>query len=234
MSEPVTFESSGDVAIIRLDDGKANALAPAILTALGSALDQAEEEDQAVLLLGRPGRFSAGFDLGVMREGGPAAAKEMVSAGARLAVRIARHPAPVVIGCTGHALAMGAVLLTAADTRIGAQGDFKLGFNEVAIGMTTPIFLLELARERLSKRHFMRAVVQSEIYAPDEAVDAGLLDSTTTPEALEATALGEATRLAKLPRTAYVRTRALARGAALDLIESTLESDLASAFPSRG
>jgi len=233
MTEPVTLETSGDVAIIRLDDGKANAISPTVLSALGTALDQAEEANQAVLLLGRPGRFSAGFDLGVMREGGPEAAHALVGGGARLAVRIARHPAPVVIGCTGHALAMGAVLLTAADTRIGAQGDFKIGFNEVAIGMTTPIFLLELARERLSKRHFTRAVVQSEIHGPDEAVDAGLLDATAAPDALEATALAEAERLAKLPRGAYVRTRALARRATLELIESTLEADLASAFPSR-
>lgn len=233
MSEPVTLESSGDVAVIRLDDGKANAIGPAVLSALGTALDQAEEAGQAVLLLGRPGRFSAGFDLSVMREGGPSAALEMVTGGARLALRLASYPAPVIIGCTGHALAMGAVLLTAADTRIGAQGDFKIGFNEVAIGMTTPVFLLELARERLSKRHFMRAVVQSEIYGPEEAVDAGLLDSTTTAEALEATALAEAARLAKLPRAAYVRTRALARGAAIELIESTLESDLSRAFPAR-
>jgi len=234
MSEPVSLESTGDVAIIRLDDGKANAIAPAVLSALGSALDQAEEAGQAILLLGRPGRFSAGFDLRVMREGGPEAALELVRGGAQLALRIARYPAPVVIGCTGHALAMGAVLLTAADTRIGARGDFKLGFNEVAIGMATPSFLLELARERLSKRHFMRATVQSEIYGPDDAVDAGLLDSTTAPDALEATALAEAQRLAKLPRAAYVRTRALARGTALELIESTLESDLAGAFGSAG
>lgn len=232
MSEPVTLKSSGDVAIIRFDDGKANAISPAVLSALNSALDQAEEAGHAVVLLGRPGRFSAGFDLRVMREGGPSAALELVAGGARLALRIARHPAPVVIGCTGHALAMGAVLLTAADTRIGALGDFKLGFNEVAIGMTTPIFLLELARERLSKRHFIRAVVQSEIYGPEDAVDAGLLDSTTTADALEDTAVAEAARLAKLPRAAYVRTRALARGSALELIESTLESNLAGMFPS--
>jgi enoyl-CoA hydratase len=234
MSESVTIQSSGDVAIIRIDDGKANALGPAVLSALGSALDQAEESGQAVLLLGRPGRFSAGFDLIVMREGKPGAALEMVTGGGRLAMRIASFPAPVVIGCTGHALAMGAVLLAAADTRIGAQGAFKLGFNEVSIGMTTPIFLMELARERLSKRHFLRAVVQSEIYGPEEAVDAGLLDSTTTPEALEATALAEAERLAKLPRAAYTGTRALARGAALERIKATLASDLAGAFPSRG
>lgn len=234
MSEPVSLETSGDVAIIRLDDGKANAISPAVLSALNSALDQAEEAQQAILLLGRPERFSAGFDLGVMREGGAKAALDLVGGGARLALRLARHPAPVVIGCTGHALAMGAVLLCAADTRIGAQGDFKLGFNEVAIGMTTPVFLVEMARERLSKRHFLRAVVQAEIYGPDEAVDAGLLDSTAPVETLEDTALAEATRLAKLPRAAYVHTRARARGAALERIESTIESDLAGMFPSGG
>lgn len=234
MSETVSFESTGDVAILRLDDGKANAISPDVLAALGEALDQAEDAGQAVLLLGRPGRFSAGFDLGVMREGGPEAGRALVTGGAHLAVRLARFPAPVVVGCTGHALAMGAVLLMAGDSRIGTAGDFKIGFNEVAIGMTTPIFLLELARERVSKRHFMRAVVQAEIYAPDAAVDAGFLDRTVDAGELEGVALAEAERLAKLPRGAYVRTRALLRGATLEHIEATLEADLAGAFPAGG
>jgi enoyl-CoA hydratase len=231
LADSVSFESAGDVAIVRLDDGKANAVSPTVLEALGAALDQAEEAGQAVLILGRPGRFSAGFDLSVLRDGGPGAGRALVTGGANLALRLARFPAPVVIGCTGHALAMGAVLLMAADTRIGATGDFKLGFNEVAIGMTTPIFLLELARERISKRHFMRAIVQAEIYGPEAALDAGFLDQTTEPAQLEACALEEAARLAKLPRGAYVRTRALARGAALDNIEATLEADMGGAFP---
>lgn len=229
--ENVTLESAGDVAVIRLDDGKANAVSPAVLAAIGTALDQAEEAGQAVLLLGRPGRFSAGFDLSVLREGGPSAGRALVTGGAQLALRLARFPAPVVIGCTGHALAMGAVLLMAADTRIGAAGDFKIGFNEVAIGMTTPIFLLELARERISKRHFVRAVVQAEIYSPGTGVDAGFLDQTVDAAQLEAEALAEAARLAKLPRAAYVRTRGLLRGATLDHIEATLEADMAGAFP---
>jgi enoyl-CoA hydratase len=232
MSESVSLESSGDVAIIRLDDGKANALSPGVLGAVDSALDQAEEAGQSVLLTGRPGRFSAGFDLAVMREGGADAAREMVSTGARLALRLARFPAPVVIASNGHALAMGAVLLMAADTRIGAEGSFKIGFNEVAIGMTTPLFLVELARERISKRHFVRAVVQSEIYLPVDAVDAGFLDRVVAEDALFDEALAEALRLAKLPRAAYVRTRARVRGAALEAIDAQLESDMAGAFPS--
>jgi len=232
MSDPVSLESSGGVAIVHLDDGKANALSPAVIEALGKALDQAEEAGQAVVLTGRPERFSAGFDLGVMRDGGPDAARALVAAGARLALRVARFPAPVVIACNGHALAMGAVLLVAADTRIGTEGEFKIGFNEVAIGLTTPLFLVELARARLSKRHFLRAVVQSEVYAPADATDAGFLDRAVAADALLDVAVGEAERLAKLPRAAYLRTRARAWGAVLDEVEGSLESDLAGAFPS--
>jgi enoyl-CoA hydratase len=231
MSDAVTFEASGDVAIIRLDDGKANALSPVVLAAINTALDRAEDAGLAVLLTGRPGRFCAGFDLGVMREGGPSAARAMVTSGAELALRIARFPAPVVIGSTGHALAMGAVLLMAADSRIGAEGEFKIGFNEVAIGMTTPVFLAEFARARMPNTEFIRGTVQAKIYAPDAAVVAGFYDQVTASEQLMDLALAETRRLAKLPRGAYVRTRAIVRGAALDHIEMTLAADLASGFP---
>ena len=111
MPEAVSYERSGDVAVVTIDDGKANALSPDRMREIHGALDRAEKDGAAVLLVGRPGRFSAGFDLGVMTKGGADAARAMVQQGAELAVRIARHPAPVVIGCTGHALAMGAVLL---------------------------------------------------------------------------------------------------------------------------
>lgn len=231
MSDAVTYETSGDVAIIRLDDGKANALSPSLLAALNTALDQAEEAELAVLLTGRPGRFCAGFDLAVMREGGPGAARAMVTSGAELALRIARFPAPVVIASTGHALAMGAVLLMAADSRIGAEGEFKIGFNEVAIGMTTPIFLVEFARGRMPNTEFIGATVQAKIYTPEGAVSAGFYDQTATSEQLADRALAEAERLAKLPRRAYVGTRAIVRGAAIELIEKTLAADLATGFP---
>ena len=232
MSDSVRYELSGDVAILRIDDGKANALAPAIIAAIQGGLQRAEKEAGAVLLTGRPGRFSAGFDLGVFQTGGPEAARRMVAAGAELAVQITRHPTPVVIACNGHALAMGAVLLLAADLRIGASGDFKIGFNEVAIGMAAPIFLVEFARERLSKRHLQRATVQAEIYSPEAAVDAGFLDRVAAPGDLFAGALEEAQRLAQLPRAAFARTRGTVRREMLERIEATLVEDLAGAFPS--
>jgi enoyl-CoA hydratase len=225
MSQAVFIESAGDVSVIRIDDGKANALPPEVIAALQAALDQAQEAEHAVLLTGRPGKFCAGFDLGIMRSGGLDAAREMVTAGAQLALRLARFPAPVVIGATGHALAMGAVLLLTADTRIGAEGEFKIGFNEVAIGMATPHFLAEFARERLSKRHYMRAVLQAEIYSPGGAVDAGFLDRCVPEAILFDEALAEAQRLAKLPRGAYAKTRKIIRAAALKEIENGLAAE---------
>ncbi len=231
MSDSVQYELAGDIAILRIDDGKANALDSLIIDSLHDGLRRAEKEAAAVLLTGRAGRFSAGFNLGVLRAGGPDVARGLVTAGAELAMHVARHPTPVVIACNGHALAMGAVLLLAADLRIGASGDFKIGFNEVAIGMAAPVFLVEFARERLSKRHLQRATVQAEIYSPESAVDAGFLDRVVAPDDLFAGALEESQRLGQLPRGPFVRTRGLVRGDVLERIESTLADDMARAFP---
>ena len=214
------------LAVLRLDDGKANALSHAAIDALHAALDRAEKEAGAVCLLGRPGRFCAGFDLAVMRSG-PEPMRRLVTAGAELLLRMAVHPLPIAIGCTGHALAAGALLLLAADSRTGARGEFKIGLNEVAIGMPLPVFAYELARERLSKRHWLRATAQAELYAPEAAVDAGYLDAVCEPSALAETALSEARRMAELPQPAFRRTKAAVRGGLVAEIRATLAEDMA-------
>jgi len=227
MPDPILAYALEDrVAVLRLDDGKANALSPAVIEALDSALDRTEKDAGAVCLLGRPGRLSAGFDLAVMRSG-PEPMRKLVTAGAELCLRMAVHPLPIVIGCTGHALAAGALLLLSADARIGARGDFKIGLNEVAIGMSLPIFAYELARERLSKRHLLRAAAQAELYAPDAAVDAGFLDSVCEPEEVAPAALAEARRLAALPQPAFARTKAALRGGMVASLRATLAEDMA-------
>ncbi len=226
MGEPaVRYELKEKAAVVRFDDGKANALSPALIEQLHGALDRAEKDARAVLLVGRPGRFSAGFDLAIMRQGGDAMSS-LVTAGAELALRIYEFPCPVVAACTGHAIAMGAILLLASDTRIGAEGDFKIGLNEVAIGMGLPIFAVELARERLSKRHLTRATAEAEIYAPAAAVDAGFLDRVTAPDALFGEALAEAQRLAELPTAAHRMTKLRVRGDAVRRIRATLDEDM--------
>jgi len=214
------------VAVLRLDDGKANALSRETIAAIETALDRAEKEARAVLLLGREGRFSAGFDLAVMRSG-IEPMRGLVTAGADLLLRIALHPLPILVGCTGHALAAGALLLLAADFRIGARGEFKIGLNEVAIGMRLPIFGYELARERLSKRYLVRAALQAELFDPEGAVAAGFLDRTCDAAALAETALAEARRLAALAQPAYSRTKAGLRGGLVAGIRATLAEDMA-------
>ncbi len=225
MSEDaISYELRDSVAVIRIDDGRVNALSPVLIEALGKALDRAEHEARALLLVGRPGRFSAGFDLSIMRQGGDAVGS-LVTAGGELALRLYGFPLPVVMGCTGHAIAMGAILLLAADLRIGAAGDFKIGLNEVSIAMTLPVFGVEFGRERLSRRHQTRAVVTAEIYDPAGAADAGFLDRVTSPESLWDEALAEAGRLAALDPTAYRNTKERLRREAMARIRRSLAGD---------
>ena len=179
-----------------------------------------------MVLLGRDGRFSGGFDLKTMQAGADPA-RRLVAGGALLAARLAASPLPIVIGCGGHALAMGALLLLGADVRIGAEGDFKIGLNEVAIGLTLPDFAVEFANERLSKRHLLRATTTAELYAPAEACDAGYLDRVVAPGQLESEAMAEAARLAELPRHAFAGTKQVLRGAMVGRIRAGLEKNLA-------
>jgi len=226
MTETLSYRLDGDVAVLTMDDGKANALSHALIAALGEALGRAEAEAGAVALLGREGRFCAGFDLSVMRAG-PAAARGLVTAGAELLLRLYEFPRPTVIGAGGHALAAGALLLCAADTRIVARGDFKIGLNEVTIGMALPIFGIELARDRLSKRHYTAAVLQARLYDGDGAVEAGYADRAVAPDAVESEALDAARALAQLPHGAHANTKRKVRAALVARIRESLAEDMA-------
>lgn len=206
------FELNDDVAVLKIDDGKANAVSHDFIEALTHGLDRARADAKAVLIVGRPGRFCAGFDLSIIREGGEATAN-LLAAGCGMLKAVYTHPQPVVIACTGHALAAGALLLLTADSRIGAAGDFKIGLNETAIGMTLPPFALALAEDRISRRHLTSATVQAEIYDPMGAVDAGYLDAVVEDDDLLSTALAEAQKLADLPGEAYAQTKTRLRQA---------------------
>jgi enoyl-CoA hydratase len=217
----VSCELEESLAIVRVDDGKANALSPDLVGAIDKALDRAEKEARCLVIVGRPGRFSAGFDLGVMRAGGDAV-RVMVGSGAELALRLYGFPIPVVMACTGHALAMGAVLLLTADTRLGVAGEFRIGLNEVGIGMSLPVFAVELARDRLSPRHLTRAVLEAEIYTPPAAVEAGYLDRVVASEALLDEARSEGQRLSELDLGAHYSTKRRLRGEAIRRIRGSL------------
>ena len=226
MSDAVVYELQDSVAVLRVDDGKANAFSFALIDALHAALDRAEKEAKAVAWIGRAERFSGGFDLGVMRGGDLAAVGKLVAAGGRLALRLYEAPLPIVLGCTGHALAMGAVALLAADLRVGPLGDFKIGLNEVAIGLTLPTFATELARARLSPRHLQRAAVLAEVYDGPGAVEAGFLDLVAPADKVEGVAIEAASRLAALHLGAHHATKRRVRKSAIAVLRKSLDEDL--------
>lgn len=227
MSERVHYEKDGEISIIRLDDGKANALSPAMWEELNAALDKAEQDGTAVLITGREGMFSGGFDLKVFQAGGPAIT-EMLMGGARTSQRLLEFPAPVVMACSGHAIAMGVFLLQTADLRLGIDDDnYRLHINEAAIGLAIPHYPLALCRARLTPAAFNHAFTTATPYSPNAAVRAGMLDEVVPGEQLMATALERTRALAALPREALTTTRQRVRAAALAELREAIDKDQA-------
>ncbi len=208
------FQLSESVAILRFDDGKANAVSHAFLDDINIGLDRAQQEARAVVLRGRQGIFSAGFDLAEFKKG-PEATVALARRGLELLVRLYSLPLPLVAACSGHGIAMGAFILLACDTRIGIRGDFRISMPETAIGMDLPPPIMALTASRLSKRHLTRAAIQAEVYSPEAAIDAGFLDEVVAAEELDARALAVATRLGELPQKYYARNKLATRAEAL-------------------
>ena len=212
MTQLASYELSNQVAVITMDDGKANAFGPDMIATVDAHLERAGGEAKAVILTGRSGIFSGGFDLKVIRGGDPAAARAMSLAGARLMMRLYGLPQPLVVAAPGHAIALGAFCLLTGDYRIGIEGDFRIGLNETAIGMSLPPFGLMLAQERLSKRHLARAAIGATLFAPLEARDAGFLDEVVAVADLPAAARAAADRLVALDGASYAAVKNALRG----------------------
>lgn len=220
-----TYTLEGTTALVQMDDGKANALSDAMITELGEAFDRAEKEANAIVLTGRPDRFCAGFDLKIMMSG-PDNATALLRRGADLYMRMYATPLPLVIACTGHALAGGALVVLTGDVRIGTSGAFRIGLNEVAIGLPVPILAMELARDRVAQSELTRATLQGQIYNPEEAVKAGWLDEVVAPGETLTRAKAEAARLGGLSRMAYSATKKRLRRKTIADITSTLDEDM--------
>jgi enoyl-CoA hydratase len=223
---PVTTTIEDGVAVVRFDDGKVNALSYAAIEAIEAALDEAQREARAVCLVGREGVFSAGFDLSVMRAGIEAAV-QLVTAGGRMLVRLYLHPQPVVAAVTGHALAAGVLLSASCDVRIGADGPAKIGLNETAIGMSLPVFAVELARDRLNPEAVTRATMGAEIYDPHGAAAVGWLDRVVPADECVSEAIAQARRWAEYSPAAYAQTKKLVREPVVERIRAAGTADLA-------
>lgn len=224
MSDLVGYSLAEGVATITLSNGKVNALSPEVITGINLALDRAEQDGAVVVLTGQPGILSGGYDLKVMKNG-PEATRDMVAAGSALTLRMLSHPRPLIVACPGHAVAKGAFLLLACDYRIGVEGPFQIGLNEVKIGMTMHQVGIALARDRLTPAVFQRAVVNAEMFGPHAALNAGFLDQVVPADNLMSSALAIAQQLTQLHPQAHAQTKRKARKALLDALAAGIEAD---------
>src|SRR5262249_55222491 len=151
---------------------------------------------------------------------------DLLGAGSALLMHLYGATIPLVIACTGHALAGGALVCLTGDHRIGVRGAYKIGLNEVSIGMPVPLLAMELARDRLTPPALSRATLGAWTYGPDEAVSAGYLDAVAPADELLACATREAVRLGAFSRLAYRATKERLRGKTIAYITSTIEDDM--------
>jgi enoyl-CoA hydratase len=218
------YERVGAVATVTMDDGKVNVMSLVMQEALRDALDRAESDKAIVVLAGRPGVFSAGFDLKTLQAGG-SDAKAMVTGGFELSERVLSFPSPVIVACSGHAIAMGLFLLLSADYRVGSEGPFKYQANEVAIGLTMPRAAVEVLRQRLSPACLPRAVTLSETFSPANAVSAGILDEVVAEGEVIARALQVAEMAATLDPGVHRASKLRVRQQALEALRIAIDAD---------
>lgn len=224
MSDLIGYDLEDGIVTLTLDNGKVNAISPDVIAAFHAALDRAEAEGAIVIITGTPGILSGGYDLKVMTSS-PQAAIDLVAAGSGLARRMLAHPFPIIVACTGHAVAKGAFILLSADYRVGVEGPFRIGLNEVQIGMTMHHVGIELARDRLRRSYFNRSVINAEMFEPQDALKAGFLDAVVAPDELMPTARAMAEQMKKLNMTAHANTKVKARKAFLATLDWAIEED---------
>lgn len=223
MTVSVTY--SDGIALVRLDDGKANAMGHAMFDALEAVLDEVASRARALVLAGRDGMFCAGFDLAVMKSADAGAIDALVARGGQLVLRLYEYPLPLVAAASGHGLALGGLMLLACDTRFGARGKYRYGLNETAIGLVMPGFGREIAKAVINPQQLTAALLQARLYDADGAVTAGFLDQALEESAVLDAALAEASMLAELPPATYRDCKRAVRADALQALRHSLSTD---------
>lgn len=227
MTGLVHYELADGLARIIMDDGKANVMSPAMLEALHAAFERAAAEADVVQLSsGRPGVFSAGFDLKVFAARNAETSVAMVRAGAELALKLFSFPRPIVSVCRGHAYPMGAFLLLGSDVRLGSDEGYRIGLNEVAIGIPVPSFALELARARLHPAWLNRTATTGEMYGSGDAVSAGFLDRIVACDELEKVTQDAVAALRRVHAPSHVTVKQRLRGGVWAAMRAAIDAEL--------
>lgn len=225
MNSLVRYALNNDVAMLQMDDGKANVMNAPMLAALNEALDRAEQEAKVVVLYGREGFFSGGFDLGVFKQGG-SGELAMLEAGFRLCVRLVNYPLPVIAACTGNAVAFGALLLLSCDFRIGVDVGARFHINEIRLGMVLPRLMLEIAGRKLAPSHFHAATALGIPYTPTSALSAGFVDELVPGYAMQETVQRRCADLLTLDTKSFARNKQRINASVIQSMAMAMEADI--------
>jgi len=218
-----TLSQDGNVSVITMHDGKANAFSQKMIDDFNSCLEGVPRDSGSLLVTNRPNIFSGGFDLKTINSGDADAASKMSRGGLTLLADLFSFPRPAVIACNGHAVALGAFILLAADYRIGADGDFKVWANEIGNDMTVPVAILEIAKIRIGQAHWYSAIMHSQPYAMEDAIAPGYIDEVVPQDKLMETALAKAEELAKLNHPYYATTKNWAQEDVMKKIRASIQ-----------
>ena len=207
------------VALLRLADGKANAMSLDFceaLTARFAALSSA----RAVVLTGTGTIFSAGVDLVRLLEGGAPYIRKFLPTLSTMLVTVFSHPAPVIAAINGHAIAGGCVLACAADRRVMAGNGGRIGVTELLVGVPFPPAAIEIMRCATAPQFFAEAIFGGATYSPIEAVGRGWVHDLVESEGLLDRALEAANALAALPAKAFALSKRQTREPALERMQN--------------
>jgi len=224
-------DREGGIRVLTLDRPPANAIDETLLVDLAAALDAAATDDavRAVVLTGAGAFFSGGFDFRAARRDGAASLRvHTLYRDTHRALLALRKPTLAMV--RGHAIAGGLVLVLACDYRLGLDGDYRVGVNEVAVGAAFPPTALEIVRLRLPHARASELVLGAALYPAGQALRLGVVDELLPAERFEETVLRRAARLAAFPREAYAHAKAALAADALARIDAETPAEAAAAI----
>jgi 3,2-trans-enoyl-CoA isomerase len=217
----------GAVRELQFNRPPANAFSPEFIVALKQAVESAAQDGaRALVLSGAPGRFSAGLDVPLLLTLDRPAMAFLWHEFYALLGALARSPIPVAAAITGHATAGGTVLPIFCDSRVAARGDWKLGLNEVQVGLPLPPVIFAGLRRLVGAHQAERLAVGGLLISPDEAVRIGLVDEVVPLDRVVSRAVEWSRGLLALPVDAMAATRRRARADLFELFAGAFDLEL--------
>jgi len=216
----VTLSVENNIAVLTLSHPPANAFDPEFMEAILGGLDEVESsEARALVVTGERNVFSAGADLFSVLEAKRDDIARGVETMSTLFSRLFRFPKPTVAAVNGHAIAGGSVLTCACDYRVAAEGDYRLGFSELAVGVPFPAWALEILRFGVGWKHARDLTLMARTVSVDQALAMGIVDEVVKPEELMERATRAAQRLARVPSGSYAVTKRALIAPAVERVE---------------